>query len=76
MDKCAVCQRKNEKCSNPHHLSDGVHHWWSGWPGAFCLGCGADDPNEICLGQGCHCECHNEFWESYEEYCKKEVENQ
>ena len=25
-------------------------HRWSGWPGAFCLRCGAEDPREVCLG--------------------------
>ena len=24
-------------------------HRWSGWPGAWCLDCGAEDANEICL---------------------------
>jgi hypothetical protein len=27
-------------------------HRWSGWPGAYCLDCGADDPIEAALG--CH----------------------
>jgi hypothetical protein len=24
-------------------------HRWSGWPGAWCLDCGAEDPYELCL---------------------------
>lgn len=24
-------------------------HRWSGWPGAFCLDCGCEDPHEIAL---------------------------
>lgn len=24
-------------------------HRWSGWPGAWCLDCGAEDNREICL---------------------------
>jgi hypothetical protein len=24
-------------------------HRWSGWPGAWCLDCGCDDPNELAL---------------------------
>jgi len=24
-------------------------HRWSGWPGAFCLKCGAEDPYEYAL---------------------------
>lgn len=26
-------------------------HNYSGWPGAFCLDCGAEDPREICAGE-------------------------
>ena len=26
-------------------------HHWSGWPGAQCLKCGAEDPMEIALGE-------------------------
>lgn len=27
-------------------------HRWSGWPGAFCLDCGCEDPHEIALADG------------------------
>jgi hypothetical protein len=27
-------------------------HNWSGWPGAWCLSCGCDDPYEIALADG------------------------
>lgn len=27
-------------------------HRWSGWPGAWCLDCGADDPFERALADG------------------------
>lgn len=27
-------------------------HRWSGWPGAWCLDCGASDPNEIGIADG------------------------
>lgn len=27
-------------------------HKWSGWPGAWCLDCGAEDPFEIALADG------------------------
>lgn len=27
-------------------------HRWSGWPGAFCLDCGSDDPMENALALG------------------------
>lgn len=26
------------------------YHRWSGWPGAWCLDCGQEDQNEICIG--------------------------
>lgn len=26
-----------------------IVHRWSGWPGAWCLDCGCDDPYEIAL---------------------------
>jgi hypothetical protein len=28
-------------------------HRWSGWPGAYCLDCGAGDPGEDALAHGC-----------------------
>lgn len=31
---------------------EGYAHWWSGWPGAFCMKCGAQDPAEIHLADG------------------------
>jgi hypothetical protein len=31
------------------------HHRWSGWPGAYCLDCGAEDPIEAALAcLDCH----------------------
>lgn len=27
-------------------------HRWSGWPGAWCLDCGCDDPQELALADG------------------------
>jgi hypothetical protein len=29
-------------------------HRWSGWPGAYCLDCGAEDPIEVCIADGCY----------------------
>lgn len=69
LPECAVGRRAGEVCPRPHELSDGTNHWWSGWPGAFCLGCGADDPNELCIGGGCPCPCHDEFWKAFEDAC-------
>lgn len=28
------------------------HHNWSGWPGAWCLDCGCEDPREIAIANG------------------------
>ena len=27
-----------------------IVHRWSGWPGAWCLDCGCEDPYEVALG--------------------------
>jgi hypothetical protein len=29
-----------------------MEHRWEGWPGAWCLDCGIEDPNEVCLADG------------------------
>lgn len=29
-----------------------IGHRWSGWPGAWCLDCGCDDPIEIAMATG------------------------
>lgn len=29
------------------------NHRWSGWPGAWCLDCGQEDPGEICMSEDC-----------------------
>ena len=30
-------------------------HRWSGWPGAWCLDCGTEDPIEMALADNCPC---------------------
>lgn len=30
-----------------------MQHRWSGWPGAWCLDCGREDPMETALADGC-----------------------
>lgn len=52
LDGCPSCIEEI-----PCSRGDGVHKW-SGWPGAFCLSCKADDPEEACLSYGCKCGCH------------------
>jgi hypothetical protein len=34
-------------------------HHWSGWPGAYCLDCGAQDRTEVCVADGHDLECEN-----------------
>jgi hypothetical protein len=31
-------------------------HRWSGWPGAYCLDCGCENPIEIALADGNYIE--------------------
>lgn len=68
---CAMGKPDFDKCSNPiGHISYMAEqpvpgHWWSGWPGAFCLRCHADDPTEECISGGCRCPCHDEFWKEF-----------
>ena len=33
-------------------MSGGGNHRWSGWPGAYCMYCFADDLIEIAIGNG------------------------
>ena len=36
-------------------MTEGYNHRWSGWPGAYCLKCGSDDPIESALAcPKCH----------------------
>ena len=67
IDSCVMGQIGD----NPDH-TDGSEHKWSGWPGAYCLGCGFADPLEICLA-GCMCKCHDEFWLAYANERRKEL---
>ena len=40
-------------------------HHWSGWPGAYCLKCGAEDPMEIAIGENWYDPCEDR-WDSEE----------
>jgi len=62
LETCA--QLEYEECSHPEG------HKWSGWPGAVCRVCGAEDKNEVCLAIGCGCPCHVELWGEYERMCR------
>ena len=60
-------QLEKRPCSSPETMfSAGPgEHWWSGWPGAFCMKCHAEDKDELCVGAVCQCPCHEEFWREY-----------
>lgn len=62
VESCPMATRAGEKCSNPHSLSKEGNHWWSGWPGAYCMSCGVSDPREECIGDNA-CE-----WEAGIDY--------
>lgn len=47
-------------------------HWWSGWPGAFCMKCGAEHALENAIGMGWF-DPYTEKWDSDEH--RMEVEN-
>lgn len=36
-----------------------MKHRWSGWPGAWCLDCGIEDPREICLAVSHPLDCED-----------------
>jgi hypothetical protein len=73
LTECWSCRRGAHDCPSPHGLSDGAHHWWSGWPGAYCMGCFSDDPAEQCLADGCLCSCHEASEREYEEMVRREA---
>lgn len=65
IDGCA--QTEKMPCFNGLVLRGTNQHRWSGWPGAYCLDCHAEDKDEVCLGTSCRCPCHAEFWAAYSE---------
>lgn len=42
-----------------------MKHWWSGWPGAYCLHCFCEDPFEIAIGNSDY-DPYNKTWKSEE----------
>lgn len=73
IDTCAQKEKVPCSANASLHGEPTDAHWWSGWPGAFCLKCGDEDKDEVCMG-GCACSCHDEFWKSYEDEFLKEYE--
>lgn len=60
MSDCPSCRPVPCPAPVTVHSEAVGEHWWSGWPGAFCLKCHAEDPREMCLADGCACACHRE----------------
>lgn len=69
---CLQLKKKPCPSNKSLHGEQIKEHWFSGWPGAYCMKCFEEDMNELCLADGCKCPCHDKFWEFYEEnYVKK-----
>lgn len=58
LDTCHVCNAKPCPAPTTLHSESVGEHWWSGWPGAYCMKCGAWDPMEACFADDCRCSCH------------------
>lgn len=41
-------------------------HEWNGGNPECCRFCFMEYPEEICVGTGCLCWCHDDAWEAYE----------
>jgi hypothetical protein len=68
---CASYDHPNKCPANKTMFKEGPEvHWWSGWPGAYCMKCGIEDPNEICFADSCKCPCHDEMWAEYNKMCE------
>lgn len=48
-----------------------MKHRWSGWPGAWCLDCGCEDPIEVELANGTVPAAHPGFTECQEPNSKR-----
>jgi len=68
IDTCAILEKQPCPSNTSLYGEKVTEHWWSGWPGAFCLKCGAEDKDEICIGGGCPCPCHEDFWNQFQQH--------
>lgn len=49
-----------------------LYHKWSGWPGAYCLLCGSEDPIEIALADNWYDPLTNTWdTEEHRKECEK-----
>ena len=58
---CYQLEKESCKAGVSLHGEPIDEHWWSGWPGAWCMKCHAEDKDELCLAD-CKCFCHDQFW--------------
>ncbi len=72
IDSCAQLEKTLCPANKSLHNERKDEHWWSGWPGAYCMKCGAEDKDEICIGDVCKCSCHDEFWKEYAKSMKSQ----
>lgn len=49
-------------------------HWWSGWPGAWCMRCGVEDAMENAIGEGWYDPFTNQ-WDTEEHRIEVEKAN-
>lgn len=68
---CAILEIRPCPSNKSLHGEKPDEHWFSGWPGAYCMKCGDEDKVEICIGGVCECPCHLEFWAEYEQAMKE-----
>lgn len=47
--------------------SESSRHHWSGWPGAYCLDCGSEDPMEIAITDNVYDPIANK-WATAQDY--------
>ena len=64
---CAQLEKRPCPAMKSAYGEPSDEHFWSGWPGAYCIKCHAEDKDEACLGDLCECPCHAELWKSYEQ---------
>ncbi len=41
------------------------NHWWSGWPGAWCMKCGAEHRLELAIADGAY-DPYSDTWDTPE----------
>ena len=47
-------------------------HWWSGWPGAFCMKCGAENAVEIAIADNWY-DPYDDKWDTPEHKAEAEA---